>query len=442
MSSNTTENVTIDFSGAQYHEYRDSQVRTRVIIRSIGGLISVISSIVLIIMLRRSKKGFSSIAHRLLLGICISDIIYSLPYVLFNVHAPRENEYVSWNAKGNLTTMVLGYVINVFGMNCAWGYLASLNVHYYMLIRCEKNQSIQIKAEAYLHLIPIILSTIITAIFLFTKSINDLGGASWYGKNDILPHCQTEKDNNQEEFYIDGFDIPCGRGIYNLWYLLLANLILCFLVILISLGLIYRKLKSQETRNASYGLGSLRRSVINSLRSTADSSNERKACRGSLKSQSKAVAERAVLYTLAFSLAWIPLIITAFFMAFFGLDLSLSAFQVILYVHSVLNPLQGFYNLCIFMYPKVKAARNKRNGKTISRGRAILGEFESKKKSTKSSQSTMGVKQEVCPANTQMSESVYKQQKTLVRFDSEEEKKEICDAESLEPLPVQHIVRN
>ena len=75
--------------------------KANTIIRSTMAIISLISSSILIWMISHSRTRFSTTQHRILLGMSLVDILYSLSLAHFNVTAPKDNNYFVWNARGN-----------------------------------------------------------------------------------------------------------------------------------------------------------------------------------------------------------------------------------------------------------------------------------------------------------------------------------------------------
>ena len=84
-----------------------------IIIRGVMGMISAISSFTFMWMLRRSHDGLSTTQNRVLLGLCVSDIIYSCNFLHFGVFVPKELDYWSWNARGNMATCYIAGFFNV-----------------------------------------------------------------------------------------------------------------------------------------------------------------------------------------------------------------------------------------------------------------------------------------------------------------------------------------
>eukprot|EP00546_Thalassionema_frauenfeldii_P016316 CAMPEP_0178896828 /NCGR_PEP_ID=MMETSP0786-20121207/1401_1 /TAXON_ID=186022 /ORGANISM="Thalassionema frauenfeldii, Strain CCMP 1798" /LENGTH=162 /DNA_ID=CAMNT_0020567297 /DNA_START=1230 /DNA_END=1718 /DNA_ORIENTATION=+ len=88
-----------------------------------------------------------------------------------------------------------------------------------------------------------------------------------------------------------------------------------------------------------------------------------------------------------------------------------------MYLNAIFTPLQGFWNLCIYMFPKVKEARNGPNGAKISWMKAVLVAFSYKKTTRNSNSQTPAAR------TTQITKNA---------SNGEEEKSEICDPESLQ----------
>ena len=85
-------------------EYKYGHGKSLSIIRSTSAIISVISSCCLIRMIMTSKDRLSSTYHRLLVGMSIGDILYSLPQATFGAMSPNDMSYAVWNAHGNQAT--------------------------------------------------------------------------------------------------------------------------------------------------------------------------------------------------------------------------------------------------------------------------------------------------------------------------------------------------
>ena len=64
-------------------------------------MISAISSLLLIRMIFASKQRLTTPYHRLLLGISIGDVFYSMTIASLQSMMPSDMNYAVWNANGN-----------------------------------------------------------------------------------------------------------------------------------------------------------------------------------------------------------------------------------------------------------------------------------------------------------------------------------------------------
>ena len=97
-------NIPLDDLIGSYLDWRDGHSKATSIIRSVLANLSLISSSILIWMIRRSHAGLSTIYHRILLGMCVADLMVSVSFAHFNLIVPSDDDYRVWNARGNQAT--------------------------------------------------------------------------------------------------------------------------------------------------------------------------------------------------------------------------------------------------------------------------------------------------------------------------------------------------
>jgi len=373
-------------------EIRDGHGKANAIIRSTMAIVSLISSSVLIWMIKRSHSGLSTAYHRILLGMCIADVIFSFGTSHFNFTAPSDNDYVVWNARGNQDTCSAQGFLQSVGALSTVLYSCSINLYCLAVVKYQTSDEFIRKIEPFLHGAPIMLSLVINITLLVKKHFNDRGGGVCYAPVYNPPHCIGYEDGEIRE----GFEIPCGRGDDET---ALLNDILFFVVIFvvpfvigISLGMIYRYVLQSEKKMAAYGAGfeaSDQQSIVTSSNEGGESSCwkerlprlfsffRRLTERFSLTSNedrnlSRPVLHRALAFSVAYFLTWSFVITTTCF-TIADVEWPVS----IWYLSNIFNPLQGFFNLGIFMYPKVMVAKSK-TGKNLSWRQAFAKAFWSK----------------------------------------------------------------
>ncbi|KAL7543858.1 hypothetical protein ACHAWF_007466 [Thalassiosira exigua] len=358
---NTAEIISVNNLIADNKEWKEGHNRAMAIIYSSFAIVSVIASSILIAMIWKSKNKLSTVNHRLLLGMSIADILYSLSCATFQTMVPSDLSYMVWNARGNTATCDAVGAITVLGMVAVVFYSCSLNLYYLAVVRYSKPEAyISKRMEPLFHGIPTLMSLILSITLLVKKNYNsdEGGGCNVFTYNP--PHCVGYENGVVRE----GFEIPCGRGrdefLAYIWAPLLA-----FpppIIVGISLGMIYRSVSKQERVLSRYGR--VRKSAMDAVAGMRASSIARRRCFGERRcfrnrrsfntndSNSRAVVHRACAYSISYFLAWSwPTLYIILQLA--GRENSL-AFR---YLWSIFGPLQGFYSLIIFMYPKARAAK-------------------------------------------------------------------------------------
>ncbi len=401
---------------SQWSKFRDSHGRAISICRAISGMTSILSSCTLIWMIVRSYKGLSTTQHRLLLGLCICDIFYSWPQTMFNIMSPAEMNYYVWNARGNVTSCVTQGFFIVLGSSCGLFYNCALNFFYLAIIKYEKaTDFVRNKMEPFLHIVPVVIGLSWSISLLIKDHLNDDGSGACVSQYYYPPHCQgydvgtVRSDETEHDIH---FDIPCGRGLEGSSTATIFMIIMIFIPGIIiggSLVMIYRCVRNLERKLALYGINiaarartraevvsnstnrdpqqseittQQKRDRRSSLRSFMDwllsrSNRSQTASRSNnIQSQKRAVMHKAFGYSFGWFLSYGSHMIGLLIMlSGQGYPLSL------LYVGSIFSPLQGFYNLIIFMLPKIISAKNRsRRGESITWWRAFTTAFWSRGK--------------------------------------------------------------
>lgn len=259
--------------------------KTLTILRSTTSIVSVISSVFLIRIIIKSKQRLSTTFHRLLLGMAISDIMFSLPMATFGVMSPSSDNGWIWNAHGNQASCnAQGFFITT-GMYSTLCYSCSLNFYYLFKVKYNKSDSyIRNKIEPFLHFIPILLGLYFSITGLFSHNYNDKGvGVCGIVAVYDPPHCIGYEPGEVRE----GFEIPCGRGQQNESYYYWTNVVVIFTVPIlvgITLGMVYSHVNKQEKSMTRY-----------------DQAGQQPTS----QHYSRAVLHKAYAYSISFFLSWV-----------------------------------------------------------------------------------------------------------------------------------------
>lgn len=378
------------------------------ILLSTSGSVSFLSSAAVICHVLRSHNGLSTTYHRLVLGLSVADLSTSLLcYALSSTMSPKEISYLMPFARGNVATCSLQGFIFVVGSNCVSLYNCSICFYYLAIIKGKRNdQYIKAKLEPWFHSLSITVSTAIGVFLFFVKGYNPGGGTCGPTGAYYPPHCIGYERGAVPE----GFTIPCGRGD---WLDVYANpkinavlmssvagapILITPLVIAVTMVMMYRTVRQIEKRLLNYGVSTLRFQAHNDAANGdgdgqgVNNNKFKNAVKKGLEflvpccsfdrekptsmksrfnktaSQKRSVFYMACGYALAWAFTWIP------FFSWFPLQT-----EWILILVCAVTPLQGFFNLMVYMAPKVRNIKNSKRTR-VSWCQAISRAWASKGK--------------------------------------------------------------
>ena len=357
-------------------------------IRHCTGSLSVIASTAIIWHILRSFDGISTTYHRLVFGLCIADFMTSAAFALNKLMVPREMDYFTPNARGNVRTCdAQGYII-VVGSTIAALYNCSICFYYLAIIKYSKKEEyISKKLEPWFHAISIMIPVICTSITLPMGAFNAGTLSACFAYENNPPHCIGYQNGEIPE----GFSIPCGRGDLDNEPFGYASkvfghiiaLVFVPLSIFVTMTMMYRAVLKIEKKMTNYGVASLRLRVNSCSRTKNRFDGEDKNqdvrktikeyCKSivsfgsrsnklSVRSKSNNVAfqKRAILniafgYALAWFLQQAPYILVI-----------VTDAPIAKYLFATFSPLQGCYNFIVYMYPKVRRfKRTKKENYTL-----------------------------------------------------------------------------
>jgi len=335
---------------ADYEDFRNGTSKITSILKSMISIISIIASSTLIWMIMRSHKGISTTQHRILLGLCISDIFFSLSSSDFNLMSPRDNSYQVWNARGNVTTYNIQGYLRILGMCSGLLYNCSLNLYYLAVVKFEKSDKyIREKLEPFFHGVPISWGLITSSILVAKKNINDNKFSSCYFPVYNPPHCEGYDDG----VIRDGFEIPCGRGYDGFVLFSYSSFFISTfippIIISISFWMIYKAVLNLEKKTSRYGSSvyianiRLRNNTNEENRTKLNQSRSTQIC---LKI--RAIRKKAMGYSIAYFLAW-GFSIVGIILSIAGVKWPIELWYFVVLTH----PAQGLFTFITFIYPKV-----------------------------------------------------------------------------------------
>ena len=274
--------------------------------------LSLLGSSAILYVISRSKDKLSTTLNRLLVGLCVGDLIFSFP-MLFSKAIIKLEDRMRTDADGvdrpvpGTTNWAAcetqGFLLLVGGLlsicyNCA------LCVYYVCVIKMNYSDTkIKKKIEPFLHANACLVAITLPSAALATKSINP-----WYNI------CRIQEYRPKDCEFDD-----CGRGksayIFDLF--IIVSMIVVFIAIIAMMAVVYLQVWRQERRmrNSGYRSSNNARAAGNEANMIAGRQNQAQANNansGLLRqnvTNSRKVLNQGLAYAGAFFTTWFSFIV-------------------------------------------------------------------------------------------------------------------------------------
>jgi len=302
--------------------------------------ISTVCSCTIIYTLFKSRDKLTTTLNRLVFGLSVGDIMQSLPMIFSTVVVPPRDvlwlpvtsSQVGCNVQGFF--IIAGGVLGPF-YNCA------LCFYYLAVVRYNMSDNdIRKKLEPFLHGVPFIWSVASATYAVAVKAVNPNVVYCWINQ---APYTCLVDPN-----------IPCERGANAVrlrWALLGGPIIVIFFLILTIMTLMYLSFWRQEKRMASRGFRSSMTARAAGEVSMIAGQNSTKTAKSFFRrpvSNSSMVMNQATAYVCAYLCSYLLVLINGFILLDNG-EYDDTVTKLAVFFH----PLQGFFNLIVFMFPRV-----------------------------------------------------------------------------------------
>jgi len=291
----------------------------------ISGSVSAIGSSLIILMIFRGKTKLTRTQNRLLLPMCIFDILSSIAQSLSTLPMDtKSNDHCApgVGARGNHGTCTAQGFFYFLGLVVP-GYNAALCIYYAMVIRWKKTDEETKRVEPYLHALaigPVFVAAIVALC-------NDL-----YGNMGVV--CFLT--NKQFEDISDEIVAKKRKFVYAIALIMCVVFVTIISTIVYTMVAVYSTVKEQEQR-------------MNLYRFERPGAPKRKS---KLASTTEDTKVQAYLYVLGFLITYtFPTIAFMIYQIFY----QVVPFAII-FLQGMLTPLQGFWNFLIFIRPRFNMA--------------------------------------------------------------------------------------
>ncbi|GFH57093.1 hypothetical protein CTEN210_13569 [Chaetoceros tenuissimus] len=321
------------------------------------GTISAISSLTIIYIILNSLQGLKTVYHRIMFGLCCHDIFLSLAIAFTTLPMPKNMIYQQFEGLvlGNQTTCNIQGFFFTLGANSTLQYTLFLFIYYLLSIRYKMtNEQLSKRIEPIMHFFCNAYGLMLAITFLVTEAYNPTP-MDVFCTSTFLPYwCPTEPEG-------DAFDecvLRINPIVYPIrWVLIIASVIFS-LVTLVSLFLIVHAIYKQEKMLKAY--------VTQNKMNANKNGNDKRV--GIIKDDfrfTRKIAKEALMYLLAFIAVNIFSALTLYNGKY---EMGIYGKRIVAYFHLALRPLQGFFNLCIFVYHKYEHLKRRDDSITFKQG--------------------------------------------------------------------------
>lgn len=342
-----------------------SQELATMILPVVTGLISFICSTTVIIVIFRSDKKLSSTLRRLMFGMSVTDIVYSVAWIASSFPAPKDSTTAEWKSFGNTTTCTIQGLSMYIGNIGSTMYSCFIGLFFALTVaRGMKDDIMTKKVEPFFHTFAVCFIIVSSCILLPSKSFN-AGSDNMCFIASIPQSCQNDPE------------IACTRGEHSRlfkWYFVALPMILAFLVMLPSMASIYLTVRRQEKKMQKYTIN------IRNLRTQVEGENSentrekvtiwnRIGLKRCIWPESRVTRRRR---SEALCLTQCFLFVFCYFLSHFFRLLHFFEIKsaIIAILCHIFSSSQGLFNFLIFIRPQVNAIRE--NDTDVSIPKAIL----------------------------------------------------------------------
>ena len=304
-------------------------------ISTIAAPFSLFGSSAMLYVISRSRSKFSTTLNRLLVGLCVGDIILSFPMLFSKATLTFEDResYTAVVPSNQAACSTQGFFITLGMVICPFNNCA-LCIYYICVIQLNMSVSkIKKYVEPFLHAIPWMYAITISSVAVATRSINSAAAmcriAEYRPKGCESDDCARGKNHVKKLFLIGA-----------VW------LIIAFIAIVVMMTVIFLKVWRQERKmkNAGYRSTNAARSsaagseanMIAGNRNQAQATSNRLSLRQNV-ANSRKVLNQALAYAGAYFVTW-------FFPLCYLLDSLITQYSmpaIMSVIASISSPLQG-----------------------------------------------------------------------------------------------------
>lgn len=321
-----------------------------VVAPAITGALSLVGSSAIVLMMAIRRRQHQTVKYRFLLGICFYDIIQSTLFLVWSLPIPEGTPGV-WGAMGNQATCNFqGFMLNITSGGVF--YNAALAAYYWLSVCYSmSDEEISVKYEKITHLLCLLWPMMVALVGLGMDLYGVTAIGCWMTPTPLGCH----RDDEEE----------CERG-HNAyvfaWALVGAPVILLGIFLTYSMYAIYRHVQTTTQAALRYDFELQTRRSQELASPDGDhpmpSSGDSNFTESRLVSKSAATLRETGIQAFLFLLAFAAAHVFVFVCPNLEVAGGINPFWTLL-LQNILYPCQGFFNVFVFLRPRINTIRAK-----------------------------------------------------------------------------------
>ena len=326
-----------------------------VVIPMVTGSISFLSSSTIISIVLRSKSGIKTTYHRIMLGLSLADCLTSVMIALTTIPMPKDVIYpFEMSSYGNVATCEAQGLLYIIGNAFCFAMNGILNIYYLCTLRFDMPEiAFRRYVEIPLYILALVTCVAVPCATLLQQDMLNPSPTDPFCSPHTYPFDCTKADN--PECRGEATHWTRGRGALQPMYF--ATILVAFFTLIVTMSLIIQSFYRNERK--------LRKAVKDNQIEHNGEQDDKLQYLKEAQQTSGLITRQALMYIAVFVLTWSFGFVKYLFIIRdaakrYPGDYWFSALRIFF------QPLQGFFNLVIFVYHKVQTLRHADGNVTVA----------------------------------------------------------------------------
>jgi hypothetical protein len=326
-----------------------------IVIPMVTGSISFLSSSTIISIVLRSKSGIKTTYHRIMLGLSLADCLTSVMIALTTIPMPKDVIYpFEMPSYGNVATCEAQGLLYIIGNALCFAMNGILNIYYLCTLRFDMPEiAFRCYVEMPLYVLALVTSIAVPCATLLQQDMVNPSPTDPFCVPHTYPVDCTKAETPECRGETHGIG---GQGALHPMYL--ATIIVAFFTLITTMSLIIHSFYRNERK--------LRKAVKDNQIEHKGEQDDKLQYLKEAQQTSGLITRQALMYIAVFVLTWTSGFVQVLLKESDATKLGDPGVFWFSVIRMFFQPLQGFFNLVIFVYHKVQTLRHADGNVTVA----------------------------------------------------------------------------